>query len=180
MISEMIQPKNKKKKVYDGKNITVNIYDISLKNKKFEREIVEQNGASAVLAFEGKNVLLVKQHRFPHGYILEIPAGTLKKNEKPRNCAIRELIEETGYKPKKLKHLIDYYPNVGYNTQFIHCYVASDIEKISEITLEDDEFISLVKIDFKKLLKMITNGKIIDSKTICAALTYAKLNPRVP
>ena len=44
---------------------------------------------------------------------------------------------------------------------------------------EDDEFISLVKIDFKKLLKMITNGKIIDSKTICAALTYAKLNPRV-
>ena len=65
MISKMIQPKNKKKKVYDGKNITVNIYDISLKNKKFEREIVEQNGASAVLAFEGKNVLLVKQHRFP-------------------------------------------------------------------------------------------------------------------
>tara|TARA_B100001750_G_C15456691_1_gene571970 strand:+ start:514 stop:1056 length:543 start_codon:yes stop_codon:yes gene_type:complete len=179
MISKMIQPKNKKKKVYDGKNITVNIYDISLKNKKFEREIVEQNGASAVLAFEGKNVLLVKQHRFPHGYVLEIPAGTLKKNEKPRDCAIRELIEETGYKPKKLKHLIDYYPNVGYNTQFIHCYVASDIEKISEIILEDDEFISLVKIDFKKLLKMIINGKIIDSKTICAALTYAKLNPRV-
>ena len=72
MISKMIQPKNKKKKVYDGKNITVNIYDISLKNKKFEREIVEQNGASVVLAFEGKNVLLVKQHRFPHGYVLEV------------------------------------------------------------------------------------------------------------
>lgn len=57
--------------------------------------------------------------------------------------------------------------------------MASNIEKISEIILEDDEFISLVKIDFKKLLKMIINGKIIDSKTICAALTYAKLNPRV-
>ena len=40
MISKMIQPKNKKKKVYDGKNITVNIYDISLKNKKFERETI--------------------------------------------------------------------------------------------------------------------------------------------
>ena len=121
----------------------------------------------------------MKQHRFPHGYVLEIPAGTLKKNEKPRACAIRELIEETGYKPKKLKHLINYYPNVGYNTQFIHCYVASDIKKISKIILEDDEFISLVKIDFKKLLKMIVNKKIIDSKTICAALTYAKLNPHL-
>jgi len=167
---------NKKKKVYDGKNIIVNIFDVSIKNRKFQREIIEQKNASAVLAFEGTKVILVKQHRFPHGYVLEIPAGTLNKNESPRSCAIRELIEETGYKPKKLKHLIDYYPNVGYNTQFIHCYVAQEIEKISEIKLESDEFFTIVKIDFKKLLGMIVSGKIIDSKTICAALTYAKLN----
>jgi len=172
----MILKQNKKKKVYDGKNISVNVFDLSIKNRKFQREIIEQKSASAVLAFEGTKVILVKQHRFPHGYVLEIPAGTLNKNENPRACAIRELIEETGYKPKKLKHLIDYYPNVGYNTQFIHCYVAQEIEKISEIKLEDDEFFTLVKIDFKKLLNMIVSGKIIDSKTICAALTYAKLN----
>ena len=172
----MILKQNKKKKVYDGKNISVDVFDLSIKNRKFQREIIEQKSASAVLAFEGTKVILVKQHRFPHGYVLEIPAGTLKKNENPRACATRELIEETGYKPKKLKHLIDYYPNVGYNTQFIHCYVAQEIEKISEIKLEYDEFFTLVKIDFKKLLNMIVSGKIIDSKTICAALTYAKLN----
>ena len=167
---------NKKKKVYDGKNISVSVFDISVENRKFQREIIEQKSASAVLAFEGTKVILVKQHRFPCGYVLEIPAGTLNKNENPRACAIRELIEETGYKPKKLKRLIDYYPNVGYNTQFIHCYVAQEIEKISEIKLERDEFFIPVKIEFKKLLNMIVSGKIIDSKTICAALTYAKLN----
>ena len=172
----MILKQNKKKKVYDGKNISVSVFDISVENRKFQREIIEQKSASAVLAFEGTKVILVKQHRFPHGYVLEIPAGTLNKNENPRACAIRELVEETGYKPKKLKHLIDYYPNVGYNTQVIHCYVAREIEKISEIKLERDEFFILVKIEFKKLLNMIVSGKIIDSKTICAALTYAKLN----
>ena len=172
----MIPKKNKKKKVYDGKNISVNIFDVTIKKRKFQREIIEQGSASGVLAFEGTKVILVKQHRFPLGYVLEIPAGALNKNENPRACAIRELIEETGYKPKKLKHLIDYYPNVGYNTQFIHCYVAQEIEKISEIKLEVDEFFTIVKIDFKKLLNMIVSGKIIDSKTICAALTYAKLN----
>ena len=164
---------NKKKKVYDGKNISVNIFDVSIKNRKFQREIIEQKNASAVLAFEGTKVILVKQHRFPSGYVLEIPAGTLNKNESPRSCAIRELIEETGYKPKKLKQLIDYYPFIGYNTQKIHCYVAQDIEKVSEMKLEYDEFLTLVKMDFKKLLKMIVSGKIVDSKTICAALTYA-------
>ena len=172
----MILKQNKKKKVYDGKNFSVNVFDVSIENRKFQREIIEQKSASAVLAFEGTKVILVKQNRFPHGYVLEIPAGTLNKNENPRACAIRELIEETGYKPKKLKHLIDYYPNVGYNTQIIHCYVAQEIEKISEIKLESDEFFTLVKIDFKKLLNMIVSGKIIDAKTICAALTYAKLN----
>ena len=172
----MILKQNKKKKVYDGKNFSVNVFDVSIENRKFQREIIEQKSASAVLAFEGTKVILVKQNRFPHGYVLEIPAGTLNKNENPRACAIRELIEETGYKPKKLKHLIDYYPNVGYNTQIIHCYVAQEIEKISEIKLESDEFFTLIKIDFKKLLNMIISGKIIDSKTICAALTYAKLN----
>ena len=166
--------KQNKKKVYDGKNISVNIHNVSFRKKKFKREIIEQKSASAVLAFDGKgNVLLVKQHRFPHGFVFEIPAGTLDKNEKPRVGAIREFIEETGYKPKKLKHLIDYYPFLGYNTQKIHCYVAQDIEKVSEMKLEYDEFLTLVKINFKKLLKMIMSGKIVDSKTICAALTYA-------
>jgi len=166
--------KQNKKKVYDGKNISVNIHNVSFRKKKFKREIIEQKSASAVLAFDGKgNVLLVKQHRFPHGFVFEIPAGTLEKNEKPRVGAIREFIEETGYKPKKLKHLIDYYPFLGYNTQKIHCYVAQDIEKVSEMKLEYDEFLTLVKINFKKLLKMIMSGKIVDSKTICAALTYA-------
>jgi len=166
--------KQNKKKVYDGKNISVNIHNVSFRKKKFKREIIEQKSASAVLAFDGKgNVLLVKQHRFPHGFVFEIPAGTLDKNENPRVGAIREFIEETGYKPKKLKHLIDYYPVIGYNTQKIHCYVAQDIEKVSEMKLEYDEFLTLVKINFKKLLKMIMSGKIVDSKTICAALTYA-------
>lgn len=170
----MNQKKSNKKKVYDGKNISVNIHNVSFRKKKFKREIIEQKSASAVLAFDGKgNVLLVRQHRFPHGFVFEIPAGTLDKNENPRVCAIREFIEETGYKPKKLRHLIDYYPFIGYNTQKIHCYVAHDIEKVSEMKLEYDEFLTLIKMDFKKLLKMIVSGKIVDSKTICAALTYA-------
>ena len=85
------------------------------------------------------------------------PTKTLNKNENPRAGAIREFIEETGYKPKKLKHLIDYYPSLGYNTQKIHCYIAQDIEKVSEMKLEYDEFLTLVKMDFKKLHPAFVN-----------------------
>ena len=69
--------------------------------------------------------------------------------------------------------LITYYPSIGYNTEIIHCFLASGLKKISDLKLDEDEILSVVKMDFKKVLSMIKTGKIQDSKTICAVLTYA-------
>lgn len=163
----------KKKKIYEGKVLSLSVYDITLNGRKVKREVVEHRGAAAILAFEGKKVILVRQHRFPLGYVLEIPAGTLEKGEKPRACALREIQEETSYKAKNMTHFLTYYPSVGYNTEAIHCFVATGLTKISGLKLDYDEVMSVVKMDFTKLVGMIKAGKIIDSKTICAALTYA-------
>ena len=164
----------KKKKIFEGKILGLSVYDGKIEGRKVKREMIEHRGAAAMLAFDEKNkVILVKQHRFPHGYVLEIPAGTLEKREKPIKCAFRELEEETGYSAKKMTPLITYFPSIGYNTEEIHCFVASGLKKKSDLKLDDDEILSVVKIDLKKLLKMIKTGKIQDSKTICAVLTYA-------
>jgi len=164
----------KKKKIFEGKILGLSVYDGIIEGRKVKREMIEHRGASAMLAFdENKKVILVKQHRFPHGYVLEIPAGTLEKGEKPIRCAFRELEEETGYKAKKMSHLITFYPSIGYNTEAIHCFVASKLKKIADLNLDDDEILSVVKVDFKRLLGLIKTGKIQDSKTICAVLTYA-------
>ena len=164
----------KKKKIYDGKILGLSVYDGKIEGRKVRREMIEHGGAAAMLAFDEDNkVILVKQHRFPHGYVLEIPAGTLEKKEEPINCAFRELEEETGYRARKMTPLITYYPSIGYNTEVIHCFVASGLKKVADLKLDDDEILSVVKIDMKKLLRMIKSGKIQDSKTICAVLTYA-------
>ena len=164
----------KKKKIYDGKILGLSVYDGKIEGRKVRREMIEHRGAAAMLAFDEDNkVILVKQHRFPHGYVLEIPAGTLEKKEEPINCAFRELEEETGYRARKMTPLITYYPSIGYNTEIIHCFVASGLKKVADLKLDDDEILSVVKIDLSKLLRMIKSGKIQDSKTICAVLTYA-------
>lgn len=164
----------KREKIYEGKILGLSVYDGKIEGRKVKREMIEHRGAAAMLAFdENDKVILVKQHRFPHGYVLEIPAGTLEKKEDPLNCAYRELEEETGYRAKKMTHLITYYPSIGYNTEVIHCYVASGLKKISDLSLDDDEILSVEKISLKRLLGMIKSGKIQDSKTICAVLTYA-------
>lgn len=163
----------KKKKIFEGKVLSLSLYDGIIEKRKVRREIIEHRGASAILAIENDKIILVKQHRFPHGFVLEIPAGTMDKGEKdPRRCAFRELKEETGYQAKKMTPLIKYYPSIGYNTEQIHCYIATGLRKSSDLKLDDDEILSVVKIDFKKVLGMILSGKITDSKTICAVLAY--------
>ena len=138
----------KKKKIYEGKILGLSVYDGMIEGRKVKREIIEHRGAAAMLAFDEDNkVILVKQHRFPHGYVLEIPAGTLEKGEEPLKCAFRELEEETGYRAKKMSSLITYYPSIGYNTEVIHCFLASGLKKISDLSLDDDEILSVEKID---------------------------------
>ena len=163
----------KKKRIYDGRIIQVDDYSLTIEGRKVRREIIKHPGASAILAFDEKGrIILIRQHRFPRGYILEIPAGTLEKGESPKRCALREIQEETGYKAKRMTHLITYYPSVGYNTEAIHCFVASGLTPV-KMKLDTDEFITVKKMELSKLIRMIKSGKIIDSKTICAVMVYS-------
>ena len=162
-----------KKQIYDGKIIGLDVYNLTIEKRKVRREMIKHPGAAAILAFDEKDrIIMVRQHRFPHGYILEIPAGTLEKGESPKHCALREIQEETGYKAKGMTHLITYYPSVGYNTEAIHCFVASGLTPV-KMKLDTDEFITVKKMELSKLIRMIKSGKIIDSKTICAVMVYA-------
>ena len=57
--------------------------------------------------------------------------------------------------------------------QYIDCFVATKLKKISELKLDDDEFVTVEKIPLKKIISMIKSGKITDSKTICSVMIYA-------
>ena len=166
--------KIKKTKKYKGKNINIALYETKLNGTRISQEIVEQGNVVAILAIDDDDeAILVNEFRYPVGYVLEIPAGTVDKGETPLKCAKRELLEETGYKAKKIEHLIRFFPKLGYNTQIIDCYVATELTKISEPNLDEDELITVKKIKFRKLLNMINNGKISGSYTICAVMIYA-------
>jgi len=163
----------RKTTIYDGRMISLDIYNVKIQKRKIRREIVKHPGVAAILAFdENNNVVLVEQPRFPRGRIIEIPAGTLDNDETPKNCALREIYEETGYKAKKISHLITYSPSVSYSTEEVHCFVAS-VVKQGRKKLDPDEFITVKKMAISKLIKMIKSGKIVDSKTICTVMVYA-------
>jgi len=163
MIEEVMFSEN----VYDGKLINVRKDKIRLKGKIFAREVVEHPGAVAVIPMlDEKTILMIEQYRHAIGKsILEIPAGTLEKNESALECAHRELNEETGYEADELIKLVDCYIAPGYSTELIQIFLAPKIRKTKQ-NLELDEHVNVLSMDLMEINKKITNNEIRDAKTI--------------
>ncbi len=72
------------------------------------------------------NVIMVKQYRITLDDItLEIPAGKFDKGDTPKECAIRELAEETGYKADTIEHIFAPMVSCGFTTEKIHIFLCN-------------------------------------------------------
>ena len=99
--------------------------------------------------------------------IYEIPAGKLEKGEDPKDCALRELEEETGYKTEVLEKVASFYTSPGFADELIHIYYTNSLVKGVE-QLDEDEFLDLVSVTLEEAKEMVTDGRIHDAKTIYA------------
>lgn len=162
--------------VYDGRLLHVKKDKIILPNgHESTREYITHFGASAILPIlpNGK-ILMERQFRYPsHRIFLEIPAGKLDSaDEDPKDCAIRELKEETGAVAESIEYLGCVHPTIAYSTEAIYCYVAKDI-RFEKQDLDEDEFVELVEYSLEELLTLLKEDKIQDSKTAYSIMKYA-------
>lgn len=158
------------KKIFSGRLINLRTLKVRLPDGNITtREIVYHPGAVAIVPIlPGNKIILVKQYRKAvEQELLEIPAGTLEPGETPIRCAKRELIEETGYKAKKIRKILEFYPAPGYTSEKIHIFVATDIKKIKS-KCESDEFIKTIILTGNQLKRLFKRGRIKDSKTLIA------------
>lgn len=137
-------------------------------------ETLLHKGAAAVIpVLPDGRILLVSQYRHAIDRVaLEIPAGGRNSEDEPFiEAAARELEEETGYKSGDLTHLISVVTAIAYCNEVIEVYVARDLVK-SEQNLDPDEFIEVKAFLPEEITRMIYEGRIQDSKTIAAVMSY--------
>ncbi len=158
----------KSEQIYKGKVVQLRVDTVSVPDGRTKkREIVVHPGAAAIVPLMngGKEVLLVEQYRKAvESKTLEIPAGTLEEGESPEECAMRELIEETGFQASNLDKLVEFYPSPGFSSEIIHIFKASGLKKGSDAELP----IRFVPLD--ELLTRIRRGEIKDGKTVIGVL----------
>jgi ADP-ribose pyrophosphatase len=155
-------------RVYDGRVVGLRVDRVRLPNGRVtEREIVEHAGAVGIVAVDDDgDVLLVRQFRSALSMmLLEIPAGTLGVGEAVRECAFRELQEETGYAAREMQELYAFYSSPGFSNERIWLFLATGLSQGAQ-QLETDEIIEVVKVPLDRALKMVASGEICDGKSI--------------
>lgn len=160
----------KTRRVFSGK-----LLKLSLQRHRFpnnyvgDLEVIGHPGAVLIVPFLSNNkIILIRQYRPVLGaFLLELPAGTLKKGEDPNKCAQREMAEEIGYKATKIEKLGFIYPSPGYTTEKIFIYKATGLRKVEQ-QKEDDELIYTKVLTRRQLLDLARKARITDSKTLCA------------
>lgn len=160
--------------IYQGHVINLRVDRVEdNEGKKTTREVVEHGGAVAIVAIDDSgNILMVRQYRYPvEKELLEIPAGGIDPGEDPAQAAARELQEEIGYFPQKLKRLGGFYSAPGFCTEYLHLYLATGLT-YNPLVAEDTEDIEVVRIAPADIHGLITSGNICDAKSIAGLLSY--------
>jgi len=158
------------KTVYRGRLINLAIKKVKLPNNYVVRlEVIMHPGAALVVPFLNKNkIILLRQFRsVTGGYLYELPAGTLKRGESPLACGRREIVEETGYRAKKLTRLGQIYPVPGYSTEKITIFKAEGLSR-QAAQADKDEVIESFVVTRNQVRGLFAKGRLTDAKTICA------------
>lgn len=162
-----------KKNIFQGRVVNLNLEKVKLPNgQTVELEIIDHPGAAAVVPMkEEDRVLLIRQYRHAAGgYILEIPAGTLRPREDPRDCALRELEEEIGMRAERLEPLVTFFTTPGFTNEVIHIFKASGLKPGAQ-KLDSDEVLEVLEYSLGETIRLIRQGKIRDGKTIIGLLS---------
>ncbi|MBW8885663.1 MAG: NUDIX hydrolase [Planctomycetia bacterium] len=140
------------------------------------REIVRHPGACVIVPLlDDGRVCLIRNWRVAvNQTLIELPAGTLEPPEPPHVTAERELIEETGYRAKKIELLHAFFLSPGILDEKMHLYIATGLTE-GETAREEGEEIENWLVPWDEAIAMIFRREIQDAKTIVGLMWVDRL-----
>lgn len=118
---------------------------------------------------EDDQVVLVRQFRFgTWSNTLEIPGGMIDGREDPLIAAARELEEETGFRPARIRSLGWSHPNPALFTNRLHSFIAEGCAKVHAGHLDAAEDIQVVLEPRSRVPELVRSGQVTHSLVLAA------------
>ncbi|WP_034266737.1 NUDIX hydrolase [Actinospica robiniae] len=158
--------------VYESPWFRLNLADVELPDgRHLDHYLLRQRPVVLTACLNAQErVLMLWRHRFiPDTYGYELPSGVVEPGEDLEAAAARETLEETGWQPGPLKHLLTVEPSAGFSDAVHHAYYAESAEYVGDPAdaIESDriEWVPLADIP-----ELISQGKIRAANTVATLL----------
>lgn len=169
------------RQLYESKWLQLVLVDVELPDgQRFEHHVVRmQRVAGVVVIDDQERVLLMWRHRFvTDSWAWEIPMGIVEPGEAPEETGRREVLEETGWRPRQLESLLRYQPANGIVDSEHELFLARGAEYICE-PADVTEAQRVEWVPLRDIPALIAKGEVVSGATLVGML-YVLARERPP
>ncbi|WP_018587430.1 NUDIX hydrolase [Salinispora arenicola] len=158
--------------VDDTRRARLSIAEVELPDgARFEQYVIRAPRSAMVAVLDDRErLLLMRRHRFVFDrWVWELPGGYVDDDEHPARCAVREVEEETGWRPQAVEPLLSFQPWVGTADAENLLFLARRAEYIgAPVDVNEAEQVAWIPLD--EAYELVSRGEIVGAGTVIAVL----------
>lgn len=158
--------------VDDGRRARLSIADVELPDGvRFEQYVIRAPRSAMVAVLDARErLLLMRRHRFVcDRWVWELPGGYVDAGELPAECAVREVEEETGWRPGAVQPLLSFQPWVATADAENLLFLARDaVHMGAPVDVNEAERVAWIPLEEAR--DLVSRGEIVGAGTVIAVL----------
>lgn len=158
--------------IYDSRWVRLAMVDVEPPGvERFEHHVVRLHHVAVAAVLDDQDrVLMLWRYRFvPDQWGWELPGGIVDEGEDARTTALREVEEETGWRPDALERVVAYQPMIGMVDSPHEIFVGKGAQLVGEPT-DAEEAGRVEWVPLADIPRMMAAGELMGSGTLVALL----------